>query len=93
MPVPDYPSTHTVLGAAAAEVLSSLVGDHVRFKTTGTSLPGVTRTFASFREAAVENGLSRVYGGIHFVHAVRDGYRQGQGIGRSIRRQQPAVHR
>jgi hypothetical protein len=90
-PVPDYPSTHTVLGAAAAQVLISVFGDHEHFRTTSTSLPGVTRAFNSFTEAAIENGLSRVYGGIHFVHAVSDGYRQGHGIGRAISRLLPAV--
>jgi membrane-associated phospholipid phosphatase len=90
-PVPDYPSTHTVLGAAAAEVLTRLVGSHVAFDLTSTSLPGVTRHYESFRQAALENGISRVYGGIHFLHAVHDGYAQGQGIGRSISRLLPAV--
>lgn len=83
-PVPDYPSTHTVLGAAAAEVLIRNFGDYERFSTTSSTLPGVTRRFRSFTQAAVENGLSRVYGGIHFLHAVGDGYRQGKGIGRSV---------
>lgn len=92
-PVPDYPSTHTVLGAAAAEVLIRNFGDHVRFSATSTTLPGVTRRFRGFTEAAVENGLSRVYGGIHFGHAVADGYRQGKGIGRSVSRLLPRADR
>jgi membrane-associated phospholipid phosphatase len=90
-PVPDYPSTHTVLGAAAAEVLTRLLGDHVRFTTTSTTLPDHRRRYESFEEAALENGLSRVYGGIHFLHAVQDGYKQGKGIGKSISRLLPAV--
>jgi hypothetical protein len=85
-PVPDYPSTHTVLGAAAAEVLIREFGDHVSFDLTSTTLPGVTRHYHSFTEAATENGLSRVYGGIHFLNAVKDGYAQGKGIGRSASR-------
>src|SRR5690606_5094186 len=39
-PVPDYPTTHTVLGWAAAEVLIALFGDEVRFDTTSLTLPG-----------------------------------------------------
>ena len=31
-PVPDYPSTHTVLGWAAAQVLIELLGDNVQYK-------------------------------------------------------------
>jgi membrane-associated phospholipid phosphatase len=86
-PLPDYPSTHTVLGAAAAEVLIAFFGDKFAFTATSTTLPGVSRRFRGFSVAAVENGLSRVYGGIHFVRAVVDGYRQGQGIGRVAARQ------
>jgi hypothetical protein len=83
-PVPDYPSTHTVLGAAAAEVLIQLFGDEVRFSATSLTLPGVTRRFTGFSAAARENGLSRVYAGIHFRHAVRDGYWQGRSIGQAV---------
>jgi membrane-associated phospholipid phosphatase len=83
-PVPDYPSTHTVLGAAAAEVLIELFGDKVRYSATSLTLPGLTRHFKGFSPAARENGLSRVYAGIHFRHAVRDGYRQGRSIGRAV---------
>jgi hypothetical protein len=83
-PVPDYPSTHTVLGWAAAEVLIELFGDKVRHSATSLTLPGVTRHFKGFSDAADENGLSRIYAGIHFRHAVRDGRRQGRGIGRAV---------
>jgi hypothetical protein len=85
-PVPDYPSTHTVLGAAAAEVLIQNFGDRLRFDVVSTTLPGATRTFQSLSDAAHENGMSRVYGGIHFLHAVQEGCRQGKGIGRVVSR-------
>ena len=81
-PIPEHPSTHTVLGAAAAGVLIQHFGDRVRFSTTSASLPNVTRRLSGFTEAAIENGLSRVYCGIHFVKAVSDGYDLGRAIGR-----------
>ena len=90
-PVPDYPSTHTVLGAAVAEVLIRNFGDHTQFSVISTTLPGAIRQFKRFSDAAKENGMSRVYGGIHFQHAVREGYAQGQGIGRVVSRQLPAL--
>ncbi len=83
-PVPDYPSTHTVLGWAAAEVLIKLFGDRVRFDATSLTLPGVVRSFRGFSDAAQENGDSRVYAGIHFRHAVKDGRRQGRSIGKAV---------
>jgi hypothetical protein len=90
-PVPDYPSTHTVVGAAAARVLIHFFGDRIRYTTTSVTEPGVTRRFQGFSEAAVENGWSRVYAGIHFVRAVADGYSQGTSIGRKTARLLPAI--
>jgi PAP2 superfamily len=90
-PVPDYPSTHTVLGWAAAEVLAQLFGDDVQFTADSLTLPGVTRRYTSFSRAAEENGLSRIYAGIHFRHAVNDGKSQGKSVGREVARALGAV--
>ena len=83
-PVPDYPSTHTVLGWAAAEVLTDLFGDKQRYSLTSLTLPGVTRHYRGFSQAAEENGMSRLYAGIHFRHAVEAGRRQGRSVGRAV---------
>ena len=91
-PVPDYPSTHTVVGAAAAYVLIHFFGDEIAFSTTSVTAPNVVRNFEGFSDAAIENGASRVYAGIHFVQAVTDGYRQGKGIGRKTAHLLPVVH-
>jgi hypothetical protein len=82
-PVPDYPSTHTVLGASAAAVLARFFGtDMVSFSiTSGAPYAGITRHFWSFSEAAQENGASRILAGIHFPTAVHAGYVQGDRIG------------
>ncbi|MCM3905641.1 MAG: vanadium-dependent haloperoxidase [Pyrinomonadaceae bacterium] len=84
--IPDYPSTHSVLGAAAAEVLARFFDeddDDFSFDTTsGNPFPGITRSFASFSQAAQENADSRVYAGIHFRTACTDGLEQGRRVGR-----------
>jgi hypothetical protein len=82
-PIPDYPSTHSVLGGAAATVLAHFFGtDDIAFTmTSGAPFPGITRSFTSFSHAAQENADSRVYAGIHFRKACRDGVRLGQRIG------------
>ena len=84
--LPDYPSTHSVLGAAAAEVLRRFFDDDdVAFTvTSGAPFAGLTRSFTSFSQAAQENGDSRVYAGIHFRSAVVDGIDQGKRIGRFV---------
>ena len=84
--IPDYTSTHSVLGGAASEVLRRFYhNDHVPFTvTSGVPFAGLTRSFESFSEAAAENGESRIYAGIHFRTAVEDGIEQGNHIGRFV---------
>lgn len=64
---------------------------------TGTTIPtdpewlpllwtSASRRFRSFRHAADEAGMSRVFGGIHFVHAVEDGLKEGKAVGREVAR-------
>jgi hypothetical protein len=81
---PDYTSTHSVLGGAAAEVMRRFFKeDGVSFTTTsGFPFAGITRSFTSLSEAAAENGESRIYAGIHFRSSVEDGIEQGKKIGR-----------
>jgi PAP2 superfamily len=83
-PLPDYPSTHSVAGGAAAAILARFFGsDQVAFTmTSGPPFAKITRTFASFSQAAQENADSRVYAGIHFRSACRDGIKLGEQIGR-----------
>jgi hypothetical protein len=90
-PIPDYPSAAATTSAAAAEVLRARFGDDVRFSVTSTTLPGERRHFRGFTHAARESGLSRVYGGIHFLRAVEDGWALGHGIGREVARALPRV--
>ena len=88
-PIPEYPSAAAVPSAAVAEVLQAYFGDKMSLSVTSTTLPGVTREFSSFTQAAREAGMSRVYGGIHFLHSVEDGWKQGASVGRSVTRMLP----
>jgi hypothetical protein len=82
-PVQDYPSTHSVLGRAAAEVLASVVGDETGFTFASSSAqpPFSTRSYTSFRQAADENASSRVMAGIHFRFAAEAGLLMGKQVG------------
>lgn len=90
-PIPDHDSAHSVEGGAAAEAMREFFGtDAIAFSTCSFSLPPgsrctdaspVLRSFASFSQAADENGRSRVLVGIHFQHAVDEGIKHGRKIG------------
>ena len=78
---PEYPSAHSVIDTAAIQVLESVFGQNHVFSTTSTSVPGVVRTFNSFRDYGEDAAWARIYGGIHFRAAVVEGTRQGKKIG------------
>jgi hypothetical protein len=81
-PVHDYPSTHSVLGSAAATVLTGILGDQSFTMTSTSAEPAnATRTLKSFSLAAIENGDSRVFAGIHFRFSCEAGLRLGNNIG------------
>lgn len=66
-----YSSGHSAFSMAGAKVLADFFGtDNISF-TTETESPflpsGYTRTYSSFSEAAAEAGMSRIYGGIHWM--------------------------
>lgn len=82
-PVQDYPSTHSALGAGAAEVLKrSFRTGQVPFSMESlTALPAnPVRSFNTFTQAANENADSRVRAGIHFRFATE----QGKALGREV---------
>ncbi len=80
-PFPEFTSGHSTFSGAAATILTSLIGDNVSFTTNSNSLPGVTRTYTGFQQAADEAGLSRIYGGIHFMPANLEGLNCGRQLG------------
>lgn len=83
-PFPSYVSGHSTFSGAAAAVLTDFFGDHVRFRATSEGLPGVIRTYDSFRAAAQEAGMSRIYGGIHWQFDNTEGLAVGKQIGELV---------
>lgn len=84
-PFPEYPSGHSTLSAAAAEVLKAMLGDTVAFvDSSQVDIGFAARPFRSFTEARNEVAIARVYAGIHYVPAVVHGITQGECIGRRV---------
>jgi len=80
----EYPSGHGGLSGAAARVLARLFGDRTAFTHRTDTAPFAPRSHRSFSAAADEANNSRVYGGIHFRTAVRDGRIIGDNVGRLV---------
>ncbi len=81
-PFPEYPSGHSTQSGAAEAVLAAYFGADFAFTDATHEDDGLdARPFPSFRAAAEEAALSRLYGGIHFRAAIERGLEQGRCIG------------
>jgi len=80
-PFSAYTSGHSTFSGAAAGLLQHFLGsDQVTFKLR-SEFPGVPdRTFTSLGAAAEEAGMSRIYGGIHFLFDHSAGNQTGKRV-------------
>ena len=81
-PFPEHTSGHSACSAAAAVVLTHLLGDNYSFTDSTHYDFGLgVRSFNSFEDAAWEVSFSRFYGGIHYLTGVQKGSEQGFKVG------------
>lgn len=84
-PFPEYTSGHSVISNAAAETLTKVFGEPFHFVDSTEVAYGLpVREFNSFREAADEAAISRLYGGIHYMPAIVNGSTKGQKVGHHL---------
>ena len=84
-PFPEYTSGHSTVSSSAAEILTHLFGDNHAFTDSSEveyNLP--VRNFNSFRQAAEEASISRVYGGIHYRSGCENGNKQGKKVAQVV---------
>jgi hypothetical protein len=80
-PVPEYPSSYTMYGGVAKEMLASFFeSDAISIDLTSASLPGTTLHYNSIAHAASDNSLGKIYAGWYFRKAVLDGEEMGKQI-------------
>lgn len=64
----SYTSGHSTFTSAGSRILERYFRtDDIEFTTTSDGLPGAVRSFKKLSDARKEIGMSRVWGGIHFM--------------------------
>ena len=84
---PSYTAGHSSLGAAATRTLAYLLGgDAISFTHQAPDqviwpiLKGKSRSYTSLSAMAEENGMSRIYGGVHWLRDHQESTRLGYAV-------------
>ncbi|MBI2730489.1 MAG: vanadium-dependent haloperoxidase [Sphingobacteriales bacterium] len=81
-PFPEYTCGHSTVSASNAEALTAVFGDNFAYTDTSELEFGIpSRSYKSFRDAAIENNWARFYGGIHFHHSCIISTEYGKKVG------------
>ena len=84
-PFPEYLSGHSTISSVSAVILTHFFGKEFTYTDTVEERYGLkARTYSSFEQAAEEAGVSRFYGGIHFMDAIENGQIQGHAVGKHV---------
>jgi hypothetical protein len=95
-PFPEHVSGHSTFSRSAAVILKCFTGSDdfggctiiekgcSEIEKGTTPKQDVTLEWPSFSEAAEQAGMSRLYGGIHFMKGNADGQKLGENIGKCV---------
>ena len=95
-PFPAYPSGHSTFGASTFEIMREFFGNETSFTMIseeydgegvdplGVPRPLVPSRYVTIDQAQAENGLSRVYNGVHWLWDDVAGQDMGEGVAQSV---------
>ncbi len=84
-PHPEYPAAHALITGAAMQALQRVLGNHVTITDHTYDFRGYpSRTYATIFAAGEEAGISRLYGGIHYMPSINTGLIMAKDIGNKV---------
>ena len=82
---PEYPAAHSLITGAAMQALERVLGSNIPVTDHTYDFRGYpSRTYASITDAGAEAGISRLYGGIHYLPSINTGLSMGRDIGNRV---------
>ena len=84
-PHPEYPAAHAHITGAVMEAVSEVLGHNIKVTGHTYDFRGwAPRTFNGLFKAGEEAGISRLYGGIHYLPSINEGLKLGHELGEKI---------
>jgi hypothetical protein len=83
---PEYPCAHCIIAGAAGAVLKGTFGPGAvpEFVLETPEMPGVTRKYTAIQQVQDEEGMSRIWAGVHFRNSIEVADDMGRRIGEFV---------
>lgn len=84
-PHPEYPAAHAMVTGSVMRAAANVLGDKINLTDHSYDFRGwAPRSFTSIFGVAEEAGISRLYGGIHYVPSINTGLDMAKEIGDNV---------
>jgi hypothetical protein len=84
-PFPEYPAAHAYVTGAVMQAASVVLGNHCSVTDHAYDFRGwAPRKYSTLFDAAKEAGISRLYGGIHYLSSINAGLSLSISLGNTI---------
>jgi hypothetical protein len=84
-PHPEYPAAHAFITGSVMQSVTAVLGDDVAITDHTYDFRGwAPRSYGSLFKAAEEAGISRLYGGIHYLTSINTGLSLAHDLGSSV---------
>lgn len=84
-PFPEYPANHALVTGAVVQAVAKVIGDNVGLTDHAYDFRGWSpRTYPTLFAAAEDAGISRLYGGIHYLVSIKEGLAMARKLGDRI---------
>lgn len=84
-PHPEYPAAHAFITGSVMHAVTEVLGDNIAITDHTYDFRGWTpRSYSSLFKAAEEAGISRLYGGIHYLPSINIGLSLAHNLGSRV---------
>jgi hypothetical protein len=84
-PHPEYPAAHAYVTGSVMQAVTKVLGDNISFTDHTYDFRGwAPRSFTSLNKIGEEAGMSRLYGGIHYLPSINAGLALGADLGTAV---------
>jgi hypothetical protein len=84
-PHPEYPAAHAFITGSVMQAVTHVLGDNVTFTDHSYEFRGLApRTYTSLFNAGEDAGISRLYGGIHYLGSINAGLSLARTVGNRV---------